>query len=413
MNVEELLRDSLCELAAEQRPAGPGYADRVLAARRRRRNRRLASVVAATAAVVAVAVAVPLLDPGKETVRPAGVLDKGGVHAHPDQSPPRDVIAAGQAVLAAYYRAEVEPQTDKRAVSQRTYWLLDPKTGKYEKDSRWSFVAVAPGLKTAAVLERSLPAQRIGLLDLTTGEVERWIPVERGVGGLAFSYDGSRLVATTYDENPDLRIKQKLIDLNEKETWMWGTEFGESSRSGFYDLDVASGEGHWSPVAPDRSIGSRQDFEFSRAGDRVYSQVIGAGDGLQQFYRLDGAKAAAPANEKGLRSDVPARLSPNGSLAALGLTKEVNGKPGKSYSSIRDPRTGKEITKVRGAHLLAWADDRRLIAWERVTGLNETYRPQLVLVTIGSDKVVPLSGVREEPAKGVDWDTWEPVFARR
>jgi hypothetical protein len=412
-DVEELVRDSLRELAGEQPSAGPGFADRVLAVRRRRRVRRLASVAAATAAVVAVSVAVPLLDNGRDDVRPMSVLEQGGVHAHPDQSPPRDLIGAGDAVLAAYYTAEIHQQSDKRAVSERVYWLLDPKTGTYEKDTRWSFVAVAPGLKTAAVLERNLPAHRIGLLDLATGKVGRWIPVEHGVGGLAFSYDGSRLVATTYDENPDLRVKEKVINLDDQEEWMWMPTFGQSSRSGFYRLDVASGKGSWSAVAADRSINSRQDFAFSRAGDRVYAQVIGPGDGIQQFYDIKGRKVAAPAHEKDLRSDVPARLSPNGRLAALGLTKEVGGNPGKSYSSIRDPRTGKEITKVRGAHLLAWADDKRLIAWERVTSLNETYRPQLVLVTIGSDKVVPLSGVREEPTKGVDPVTWEPVFARR
>ena len=410
MNVEELVRDSLRELAVEQPPAGPGYADRVLAVRRRRRTRRIATVAAATAAVVAIGVAVPLLDSGKGDVPPANVLDQGGIHAHPDQSPPRDLIGADDAVLAAYYTVESHQQTDRRAVSVRTYWLLDPRSGTYKKDTRWSFVAVAPGLKTAAVLEQNLPARRIGLLDLATGEVERWIPAKHGVGGLAFSDDGSRLVATTYDENPDVRIKVKTVDAEtDKEVWAWTTSFGDSSRSGFYDLDVASGRSSWSPVAPDRRINSRQDFAFSRSGDSVYAQVIGGQDGLQQFYGLNGAKIAAPADEKYLRSDVGARLSPNGRLAALGLTKET---AGKSYSSILDPRTGKEITKVRGSQLLAWVDDKRLIAWERATSLKEEYRPRLVLVTIGSDRVVPLSGARE-PDENPDRQGWEPVFARR
>jgi hypothetical protein len=140
----------------------------------------------------------------------------------------------------------------------------------------------------------------------------------------------------------------------------------------------------------------------------MYAQVIGGRDGMQQFYDHQGAKVAAPADERYLRSDVPARLSPNGRLAALGLTKEVS--PGKSYSSIRDPRTGKEITKIRGAQLLAWADDRRLVAWERVTTLDEPYRARLVLVTLGSDRVVPLSGARDDH---YDQQEWEPVFARR
>jgi hypothetical protein len=209
------------------------------------------------------------------------------------------------------------------------------------------------------------------------------------------------------------RTRQKLIKEDGTEVWVWDAGFDGSSRSGFYSIDVASGTGPWSPVASNRSVAPRADFGYSRTGELVYGQYIGPGDGLQQFYDLKGNKVAPPANEKSLRMDVPARLSPNGRLAALGLTKEVNGNPGRSYSSIRDPRTGKEVTKVRGATLLAWADDKHLIAWERVTSLKETYRPQLVLVTIGSDKVVPLSGV-QEPNDFTDLkQAWEPVFARR
>ncbi len=412
MNVEELVREALREQAADQRPTGPGFADRVLSARRRRRTRTFATVAAAAAAVVAVAVGVPLLDSGKDDVRPAGVVQQGGIHAHPDQSPPRDLIAAGDAVLAAYYTADNVVKSDTRAVFERTYSLLDPDTGRYEKDTRWSYVAVAPGLKTAAVLERELPARRIGLLDLATGEVERWIPVAHAVGGLAFSYDGGRLVATTYDEDPDLRHKETASAVENGKTverQMWASSMG-SSRTGFSVIDLASTQTSWTPVKAERDISARQDFAFGRTGDTVYSQVIGGRDGLQQFYDLTGGKINAPADERYLRSDVAARLSPNGRLAALGLTKEVAGSPGRSYSSIRDPRTGEEITKVRGGHLLAWVDDKRLIAWERVTSLEEEYRPQLVLVTIGSDKVVPLSGSREE---SLERQAWEPVFARR
>ncbi|MEV6170070.1 WD40 repeat domain-containing protein [Streptomyces sp. NPDC051954] len=408
MNVDELVRDSLRELAAEQPSAAPGFADRVLTARRRRRTRRLASVAAATAAVVAVAVAVPLLDSGRKDVRPAGVLDGDATVAHPDQSPPRELIAAGNVALAAYYTAQLQEQSEQRGAAIRTYWLLDPETGRYEKDTRWSYVAVAPGARTAAVLERGLlPAHRIGLLDLATGEVQRWIPVERGVGGLAFSRDGRRLVATTYEENPDLRVKFKTSSGGAQ--WMAG-HLGRSSRSGFHILDVPSGSGSWAAVPSGPDINDRQDFAFSGTGELVYSQVIGTKSGMQRFYDRTGREVAAPAEERYLRSDVGARLSPDGSLAALGLTREVD--PGKSYSSIRDPRTGEEITKVRGAELLAWADERRLIAWERTTGLDEPYLPRLVLVTIGSDKVVPLSGAREQN-RDLNRSEWEPVFARR
>ncbi|MDN0194992.1 WD40 repeat domain-containing protein [Streptomyces sp. S.PNR 29] len=413
MNVEELVRDALRDQAGEQGPAVPGFADRVLVARRRRRTRRFASVAAATAAVVAVAVAVPVLDSGKDDVRPAGVLERQDIHAHPDQTPPRDLIAAGKSALAAYYTTETVERPGKEGVSVRTYWLLDPRTGRYEKDDRWSFVAVAPGLRTAAVLERELPTKRIGLLDLTTGEVEQWIPVEHGVGGLAYSRDGSRLVATTYDENPDLLEKLTgadgaAKDTSGQETGLWAWRFGDPSRTGFYVVDLASGKSSWSPVERRRDINARQDFAFSRDGRTVYAQVIGGRDGLQQFYDLAGDEVAAPAHERYLRSTVSARLSPSGRLAALGLAAETKDK---SWSKIVDPRTGKEITKVRGAELLAWADDRRLIAWERASG-SEFYRPRLVLVTIGSDKVVPLSGVRE-PNETPDRQEWQPLFAER
>ncbi|MET9471010.1 WD40 repeat domain-containing protein, partial [Streptomyces sp. NPDC002922] len=43
MNVDELVRDSLREQAAEQPALGPGFAERVLTVRRRRRARALAT----------------------------------------------------------------------------------------------------------------------------------------------------------------------------------------------------------------------------------------------------------------------------------------------------------------------------------------------------------------------------------
>ncbi|WAZ20917.1 WD40 repeat domain-containing protein [Streptomyces cinnabarinus] len=407
MNVEELVRDALRETAEAQAPAAPGLADRVLAVRRRRRSRRIAAAAVGTVAVVALAVGVPQLDFGKDDIRPAGLLDGGSrTYAHPDQSPPRELIAAGQVALAAYCTTETRAEGDHGRLV-RTYWLLDPATGRYEKDPRWSYVAVAPGMRTAAVLERTLPTRRIGLLDLATGEVERWIPVGHGVGGLAYSRDGTRLVATTYEKDPDLMPERGTDDEGEP-LYFPGPE--RSTRTGFIVLDPTAPDeagNAWSSAPDDQRFNTRADFAFSRDGRLVYAQFIGERDGLQQFYDLAGNKVAVPANERHLRWDVGARLSPDGTLAAHGLTKEVRDK---AYSSIRDPRTGKEITKVRGGELIAWVDDRRLIAWERSPG-EEAYRPRLALVTIGSDKVTWLSGAREQRAD-TRW-TWEPVFARR
>ncbi|MEV0177251.1 WD40 repeat domain-containing protein [Streptomyces sp. NPDC050803] len=413
MNVEELVRDALREQAEEQPSAGAGFADRVLAVRRRRRGRRIASAAAATVVAVAVAVGVPQLDSGKDDVRPADLLDGGWTSAHPDQSPPRDLIAVGDVALAAYYTLDTQDRGD-HGVNVRTYWLLDPATGKYKKDTRWSYVAVAPGMRTAAVLERSLPAQRIGLLDLATGEVARWIPVTHGVGGLAYSYDGTQLLATTYDENPDLLTERAglgddgQVDERVEGDVTWVAPIEPSSRTGFLLIDPAGGSGDaWTALPDSQGFNPRSDLAFSRDGTLVYARIVGSRDGMQQFYDLAGNEVAAPENERYLRSDVPARLSPDGSLAALGLTKEV---PDKGYSSIRDPRTGKEITRVRGGVQIAWVDNRRLIAWEREAG-SEEYRPRLALVTLGSDKVKWLSGPREQ-RPDTQWN-WEPIFVRR
>ncbi|MDX3518063.1 WD40 repeat domain-containing protein [Streptomyces scabiei] len=409
MNVDELVRDSLREQAAEQPPLGPGFADRVLTARRRRRNRSIATVAAATAAVVAVAVAVPLLDSGKHEVRLATEMNRSDIIAHPDQSPPRDLIAAGDVALAAYYTLDTVKTSKDTAVRASTYRILDQETGKYVKDTRWSQVAVAPGMRTAAVLEKDLPARRIGLLDLFTGEVERWIPVDRGVAGVEFSSDGGRLVATAYSKNPDeLTIAGNDVDGDGKKN-DFIPNWSESYRTGFYIVDVDSGRTDWSEVAPEKDDGvpivnSRQDFSFSGDGRLVRSGLSTAP--YDQYYDLKGNKVAKPADEKYLTWSVEARLSPDGKLAAGGFA----GGAKTTASEILDPRTGKRLHKVRGQQLLAWVDNERLIAWDMMGGGSE-FHNGLVLVTIGSDRTIALSG----PRKGNDGAAgrWNPVFATR
>ncbi|MDX3585401.1 WD40 repeat domain-containing protein [Streptomyces europaeiscabiei] len=409
MNVDELVRDSLREQAAEQQPLGPGFADRVLTARRRRRNRSIATVAAATAAVVAVAVAVPLLDSGRDEVRLATEMNRSDIIAHPDQSPPRDLIAAGDVAMAAWYTLETVKTSKDTAVSARAYWILDQETGKYVKDTRWSQVAVAPGMRTAAVLEKDLPARRIGLLDLLTGEVERWIPVDRGVASVDFSSDGGRLVATTYSKNPDaLTVAGNDVDGDGKKN-DFIPNWSESYRTGFYLVDIDSGRTKWSEVPPEKDddvpiVNPRQDFSFSRDGQLVRSGL--AVEPHDQYYDLQGNKVAKPANEKYLTWSVKARLSPDGKLAAGGFAGGVR----TTASEIIDPYTGKRLHKIRGQQLLTWVDNKRLIAWDIKAGDNE-FHSALVLVTIGSDRTIALSGA----LKGNDGapGRWNPVFATR
>ncbi|MFF7880513.1 WD40 repeat domain-containing protein [Streptomyces sp. NPDC020794] len=396
MNVDDLVRDSFHEQVADVAPPPVDFADRVLAVRRRRRTRTIASVAVATVAAVAVAVAVPVLGTGKDDVRPANVLNENDIVAHPGQTPPRDLIAAGGVALAAYYTTTGVKQSADRHLNVRTYWLLDVRTHKYKKTTKWSFVAIAPGLRTAAVLERDLPARRIGLLDLRTGEVERWIPVDHTVGGVAFSPDGRKLVATTYKTNPDL---QATVTNNQ-------ATYQEPGRTGFYVVDVASGTASWSkvPSGGGSDINVRQDFGFSRDGKLVYSGVTTAPG--QRFYDFQGNEVATPDNERHLVWYVDARLSPDGRLAA----GDFAGGKKTTASEILDSATGKRITTVRGQQLLAWIDNKRLIAWDITPGSNE-FHNRLVVVALGSDKEVPLSGFRggQDGAAG----RWTPVFARR
>ncbi|MHA5050011.1 WD40 repeat domain-containing protein [Streptomyces sp. SD15] len=402
MNVDDLVRNSFHEQVADLAPPPVDFADRVLAVRRRRRTRTIASVAVATATAVAVAVAVavPLLDTGKDDVRPANVLNENDITAHPGQTPPRDLIAAGPVALAAYYTTTSVKQSANRRIDVRTYWLLDARTHTYEKTTKWSFVAVAPGLRTAAVLERSLPAQRIGLLNLLTGKVERWIPVDHTVGAVAFSPDGRKLVATTYKKNPDLHV---TLSGNQSSRW---PNYQEPGRTGFYVVDVASGTMSWSkvPSGDGSGLNDRQDFGFSRDGRAVYTGLTM--EPGQRFYDFQGNEVATPDNEKHLLWYVDARLSPDGRLAA----GDFAGGKKTTASEILDPATGKRITTVHGQKLLAWVDNKRLIAWDITPGSNE-FHNRLVVVTLGSDKKVPLSGFRggEDGAAG----RWTPVFAGR
>ncbi|MFF4797718.1 WD40 repeat domain-containing protein [Streptomyces sp. NPDC001351] len=405
MNVDELVRDALREQAAGQHPAAAGFADRVLAVRRRRRTRRVAVAALTTAAVVAAGIAVPLLDSGKKDVRPSDVVEQRKTKAHPNQSPPRDLIAAGGTALAAYYSSQTVKRTATTAVGRRTYYLLNPRTGKYEKSPKWSWVAVAPGLRTAAVLEQDLPASRIGLLDLASGEVKRWIQVDHGVGGLAFSRDGRQLVATTYSENPDLKPIPKKV----KGGGEVSVETG-SHRTGFYVIDVASGKARWSRVDAGGGRGfldvvnSRQDFALTDDGRYVWAGNPN-GDIGKEFWDLTGRKVAVPAGYKYLEWFVDAGKSPNGKLVA----GDFAGEGWKTASWVVDAYTGKK-TKVRGQQLLAWVGNDRLIAWDIGKDVKNEFHNRLVLVTIGSNKEVPLSGFRT--GGDADAGRWEPIFAQ-
>ncbi|MET9895756.1 WD40 repeat domain-containing protein [Streptomyces sp. NPDC006465] len=406
MNVDDLVRDAFHEEAADSMPAPPYLADRVLSVRRRSRTRRLASLAAATAVAVAVAVAVPLLGRGGHEARPASETNKSDIIGHPDQSPPKNLIAAGDTVLSAFFVREKVEQPNGDIVSRRVYGLLDQNTGKYEK-AEWAYLDVAPGSRTAAVLEGELPAKRVGLLDLITGKVDRWIALDQGVASVSFSPDGTKLVATTYAKNPDRSFADHPQIVDDKKT-----PGPVSSRTGFTVVDVDSGKAEWheAPFETDEMGwpgNSREDFAWSHDGTLVYADT--PFKPFRQYYSLNGDRADWPSDEK-VAVSVQAGVSPDGKLAA----GDFAGHGTTVAAAVLDPRTGKQITTVPVQQLLAWADNKRLIGWgcepKRCSGKGE-FRNQLLLVTIGTDKVVPLSGFRK--ASDDYPGRWTPVFSSR
>lgn len=422
MNVEELLRATLREQAADTESAPADLAGRVLTARRRRRTRHLAGAAVTTVLVVAAAVAVPAaLDRDGGAVRLASEASRGQTLTHVDQSPPRDLIAVGDQALAAYSTTRKVEQPNRDEIATRTYSVLDQKTGRYEVDARWAYLTVAPGMRTAAVLERQLPAARIGILDLLTKKVTRWIPTDDlggGVGAVEFSPDGKKLIATTYDKNPDRTYWSKKIPVNDTDEPQ-----PVSCRTGFAIVDVETGESDWHALPafkdPDfgMTFGSGHKLLFNDDGTLVYEPINVAVDASAdesadkvpgRIYRdLRGKEVPAPPKEKYVdRMMAPAGLSPNGELVAGPFA----GGARTTATQVLDPRTGERVAKLKGQELLVWADDERLIAWDIAAGGNE-FENRLVLITIGSDKVVSLSGARTP--KDYSPGRWEPIFAKR
>ncbi|MFE3118721.1 hypothetical protein [Streptomyces niveus] len=422
MNVEELVRATLREQAAGTESAPADLAGRVLTARRRRRTRHLAGAAVTTVLVVAAAVAVPAaLDRDGDTVRLASEVSRGRTLTHVDQSPPRDLIAVGEQALAAYFTTRKVEQPNRDEIATRTYSVLDQRTGRYEVDARWAYLTVAPGMRTAAVLERQLPATRIGILDLLTKKVTRWIPMEGlggGVGALEFSPDGKKLIATTYDKNPDRTFWSKKIPVNNTEEPQ-----PVSSRTGFAIVDVGSGAADWHalPAFKDpefgMTFGSGHKLLFNDDGTLIYEPINVAVNAAEdqpadkvpgRIYRdLRGKEVPAPPKEKyaDLMS-APAGLSPNGELVAGPFAGGLR----TTATQVLDPRTGERVAKLKGQELLVWADDERLIAWDIEAGGNE-FENRLVLITIGSDKAVWLSGARTP--KDYSPGSWQPIFAKR
>jgi hypothetical protein len=386
VNFDTLILRSLEEWSAEA-TVPTGLAERALRRRTRRRVRAGTLVTAVAALVVAIGVTADVVGgPASRPTRPPTPADTT-LHADPMHSPPVRFVAAGRVAMSAYYVTR-HVKTGGSTVLQRTWYLYDRRAGSY-RQTPWADLDVAPGLHQAAVLEGPLPSGRVGLFDMRTQRVTRWIALDHPAGGLAWSPDGTRLLVTTYDRSPDTPAAP-----------------GSSSRTGFYLVDGKAGRTlFFRPFPADTlRIPIRQDVGWSRDGRLIFSPTDTVP--TKRFYDLQGRPRPAPAHEAD--SDQKAGLSPDGRYIAGG-----NPGPGPGpLTAVTDATTGRTVGTQPVEQLTAWADAEHLIAVacepDGCMGKGEFYN-RLVLVSVDGKKITPLTGYRHTDRNGA----WEPLLTLR
>ncbi|MEU5025681.1 hypothetical protein [Streptomyces milbemycinicus] len=393
MTADQLLRDTLREWAEETPP--PGGADLAGRALLRRRRRRVTGVTVAFAAFALLAggVAVPVLaesdQPGYSG--PGRMMDND-VSAHPGESPPRHLIAAGGVAVSAYQADRRIQKQDEIERTTYTWYLYDPRTRRYEKTS-WGWLDVAPGMRRAAVLEKTLPASRVGILDLATGEVTKWIPLKHRAGGVKWSPDGERLVVTTYSGYPDVEAK----DFPRKRPT-------SQPRTGYYLVDVDSGQKEYRPMGVDMDDGyiglGRMDVRWSQDGTLLLVPSP-PGGAFETWYDLEGQPSKKTPSYEGPDA-APAGLSPDGRYYTVGDGWTA---------TVKETGTHRTVSGSSGSMALAWADNDRLVRWDCPPDRRCTrYMGERLVLTDPTGRIkIPLSGYRYSDTP----QDWEPLITRR
>ncbi|MCT9931592.1 hypothetical protein N5079_15360 [Planotetraspora sp. A-T 1434] len=315
-----------------------------------------------------------------------GGTSEGNVRSDTESSPPRTAIAAGRVAVSAYWTGTWRDSGSGRQVLDRTWYLLDPVTGVYG-ETEWGFLDVAPGLRYAAVLEKALPVRRIGIFDMETRHVLAWIGVGHPVGGVSWSPDGTKLVATAYDRHPDEETvpAQEMID---------------GTRTGLYVVDVATataGEFHPMDLGLADNMNQRRDFGWSDDGSLLYEWDVSPRHKV--FYDLEGRPHAAPAGY--VPTESKAGFSPDGTLLA-----GRDGLPTK----VTERATGRVVGTQQVLQLLAWADDDHLIGLGCAGSCANEFDNGLVLVSVDGKDTVQLSVNRRN---ALDESSWQFLLTLR
>jgi hypothetical protein len=364
-------------------------AHRVLARQRPRRRRLVVPAVAglATAAVVVAALVAggtvgPVrTDDGDRTPATGGLPDE--LHADTAHNPPQEVVLAGDVAVSAivtYVRVPAPP--DGWQTLQRRYAVANPTTGRYEPRN-WTYAAVAPGLATAAMLEGPLPSSQVGFVDLATGKVTRWVKLDHPVASLAWSPDGSTVLATAYDGDPDL----------EKPTGEDSFRMGGAVRTGFVLVDPEAGTASFTALPNQEMNVGRADVGWTADGKGVWSP---SGTPDELFFDLEGRPATG--NRDDLNSNIgidAAALSLTSPDGRYTITRD-SGLP----TAITDNQTGR-VYRQQALQVLAWADDEHVVTLAGCSkpceGTSE-FRNGLVLMRYDGTDPVQLTA----PRKGVD-----------
>jgi hypothetical protein len=294
------------------------------------------------------------------------------------------VLAGDVAVSAIVTYTRVPAPPDGWQTLQRRYAVADPTTGRYEPRN-WTYAAVAPGLATAAMLEGPLPSSQVGLVDLATGKVTRWVQLDHPVASLAWSPDGSTVVATAYDGDPDL----------EKPEGNGSFRMGDAKRTGFVVVDVAAGTAAFQSVAStDPFGGGRADFGWTTDGAGIRSPSAPASE---KYLDLEG-RPVTGADDEAYNSNLyldAAQFSLSSPDGRFTITQD-SGLP----TAITDTKTG-TVYRQQALQVLAWADDEHVVTLAGCSkpcqGTSE-FRNGLVLMKYDGTDPVQLTG----PRKGVD-----------
>jgi hypothetical protein len=369
-------------------------ADRALG-RRTTVRRRAVPVLAGLATAAVVVGAVAALAVGLGTGDGAGVVPAAdgrlSVSADTTNNPPQDIVAAGGLAVAAVVTSSRVPMDGGWQTLRRHYAVLDPATETY-RPTDWSYLSVAPGLETAAVLEGDLPASRIGILDLASGDV-RWVPTDHPVASLAWSPDGSRVLATAYDGDPDLQ----------KPTGDHAFRMGDAARTGFVVVDATTGSATFTTMTRGEHFGGREDLGWTADGQGVRSP---AGQAGEQFFDLDGSPTTGSADDYNTNGYIDAATlsltSPDGRFT---ITRD-SGLP----TAITDNDTG-QVYRQEALQVLGWADHEHVVTLAGCSapceGTNE-FKNGLVLMRYDGSDRVPLTGTR----KGADGDWYFQLTPR-